>query len=119
MPHRSPLKLHITTNHDDDGIPHVKVAGEVDMAVADQVGAAVREHRQGAAQLVLDLSNVTFMDSTGIGLLVRLREQGLAEGWLLSTVASAAVWRVVELCGLQDMLDVRLAEMPSPAARPA
>ena len=111
MHERSPQQLQITTNHDADGIPHVFVAGEVDMAVADQVGAAVRGHRAGAAQLVLDLSNVTFMDSTGIGLLVRLREEGLAGGWLLSTVASPTVWRVVELCGLQDMLDVRLAEL--------
>jgi anti-anti-sigma factor len=112
MLERSPMQLQITTNHDDDGIPHVFVAGELDLAVADQVGTAVRAHRDDADQLVLDLSEVSFMDSTGIRLLVALREEGLASAWLLTIVASPIVRRVIELCGLDAMFDVRAAAQP-------
>ena len=46
----------------------VSVRGEIDLATAGDVRAAVVEHA-GAERMVLDLTHVTFMDSSAIHLL--------------------------------------------------
>jgi anti-sigma B factor antagonist len=58
------------------------VAGDVDVATADQVlaaGTAALRHPD-PRNLVIDLENVTFMDSTGIGALVGLRNEAAELG---------------------------------------
>jgi anti-anti-sigma factor len=59
----------------------------------------------------LDLSAVTFMDSTGIRLMILMRSSVHAAGHNLRIIASSpAVYGVLEITGLLDLLDV-----PSPA----
>lgn len=51
----------------------VVVVGEVDISNATQLSAAgLSALESGAAELVIDLTAVTFMDSTGLGRLVRV-----------------------------------------------
>ena len=107
MSHPAPTQLLITRSADLDGRPLLTVAGELDMAVTDELGTAAREHRVGGQVLTMDLSGVTFMDSTGVGLLLRLAQEAATDGWGLSVIASPQVWRVVELCGLAETLPVR------------
>lgn len=62
----------------------VFLRGEIDLASR----AAVEEillsaHRVGALELVLDLSGVTFMDSTGIHLLRAARQRATRSGYRL------------------------------------
>ena len=109
MPDPPQEQIQITRLTEPDGARRLVVAGELDMAVADHLGAAVREHRTSGQVLTVDLSQVTFMDSTGMRLLIMLDAESRTNGWRLSLLAGPAVWRVVELCGLQEMLPVRLA----------
>lgn len=61
----------------------------------------------GAAKLVIDLEHVTFMDSTGLGVLVgalrRLAERG---GSLALVCPQGPVLRVMEVTGLHKVFDI-------------
>jgi anti-sigma B factor antagonist len=66
---------------DDDGTANVTVEGEVDVATAPALRDELyRLIEQGASQIVVDLSGMDFIDSTGLGVLVgalkRAREGG-------------------------------------------
>jgi anti-sigma B factor antagonist len=63
--------------------------GELDLATADDVRAAIAEHGADRAALVLDLRGLTFMDSSGINLLVRLHAR--PGGTAVAFVAPPAV----------------------------
>ena len=108
MSSRSPSQLQITRLVEPDGGRRLEVAGEVDLAVADELATAAREHRTSGQVLTVDLSEVTFMDSTGIRVLIMLDAESRTNGWRLSLLAGPAVWRVIELCGMQEFLPVRL-----------
>jgi anti-anti-sigma factor len=62
---------------DGDGVT-IAVAGEVDMATASQLADCLLDHVD--ADVVVDLSRVTFLDSAGLNVLVqaykRVREAG-------------------------------------------
>jgi anti-sigma B factor antagonist len=55
----------------DSGICLVPIKGEIDLATAPALRSAlVRLRQAGGRQFVLDLSGVTHMDSTGLGVLI-------------------------------------------------
>ena len=55
----------------DGGHVIVTLSGELDLAVGDRVSATLREHLEAGRRLVVDLSEVTFIDSTGLGAILR------------------------------------------------
>ncbi len=79
--------------------------GEIDLDAAPALRSAL-----GAAELdasrpvVLDLSPVTFIDSSGIGVLVEAAQRADADGRRLSIIGCPAVDRVIEIAGLRDRL---------------
>ncbi len=84
------------------GVTVVEVAGELDMATAPVVEEFVRLRLHDVVRtLVLDLSGVTFLGSTGINLLIELRTACEAAGTALQLVASSkVVLRPLELTEL-------------------
>ena len=61
------MELSVTTSRQDD-VSVVTVAGEVDVYTAAQLRAALDEEiAAGRAFLVVDLDEVSFLDSTGLG----------------------------------------------------
>jgi anti-anti-sigma factor len=65
----------------DDGVGVVRLSGEVDMYTAPQLKQSMLGLiDEGAAKVVIDLSGVTFIDSTALGVLIggvrRLRAAG-------------------------------------------
>lgn len=59
----------------DHGQCDLRVAGDVDLNVANQLTTMglLSLTNTGAERLVIDLADVTFMDSTGLGALVTIR----------------------------------------------
>ena len=58
----------------DDGLVHLVLHGEVDLSCVGTIRETVAAHMTGgAAGLVIDLGDVIFIDSTGIGCLVGCR----------------------------------------------
>jgi anti-sigma B factor antagonist len=59
-------------------IPH----GDLDVATVPQLEAEITRLRsRGFATILLDLRQLTFMDSTGLGLLLRLHEEARSDGF--------------------------------------
>ena len=89
----------------------VAVTGEIDLATADAMGDAVREQLR-TAPVLLDLSRVEFMDSSGVRVLDTLLREVDAEGWDLLVVPTLtpAVAQVLELTGMHDQLPFDDAE---------
>jgi anti-sigma B factor antagonist len=64
----TPLDLHVTTTADHTV---VEVGGEIDFARAPQLRDCLRQMIDaGSRQLVVDLPQVDFIDSVGLGVLV-------------------------------------------------
>ena len=61
------LQVHVELS---GGVPVVRVAGEVDMATAPQLRERLEEMPEGTGTLVVDLTDVSFLDSTGLSVLV-------------------------------------------------
>jgi anti-anti-sigma factor len=84
----------------------VKVIGRMDGYWADHLGATLDEViREGSHQVSLDLSEVPFMSSVGIRILVKYHKQLQAiQGLLTIASASEQVKKVIALSGLKEML---------------
>jgi anti-anti-sigma factor len=85
--------------------PHLVLSGEVDLAVAP----ALRESGTEMAKLVapgrleIDLGDVTFIDSSGLGALISVRNASRQCGADLVLVrVSPVVARFLELAGVRD-----------------
>jgi anti-sigma B factor antagonist len=93
----------------------VRPVGELDLDTEPQLEealAALRE--QGARRLVLDLRKLTFMDSTGLRLVIRWDSAGKEQGFDFAIVPGPdVVQRVIRLTGMEDQLT--FAEAPAGA----
>ena len=84
----------------------LKVEGRVDSYWADHLAAAVdQEIRQGSHHIQLDLSQVAFLSSVGIGTLVRLyKDLKSIQGSFALSNCSRNVLKVIQLSKLEDVL---------------
>jgi anti-sigma B factor antagonist len=90
----------------------VAVVGELDLASGPELEAEL-ERITGAVTklLVVDLSQLDFMDSTGLSILVRTHQRLTGEGSEMSLVkGSPQVQRLLELTGVAQRL--RLVDQP-------
>jgi anti-sigma B factor antagonist len=84
----------------------VLVAGELDLATAERFDEAVTQALAEADDVVLDLSNVTFIDSTGLSSLLagvsasHLRDRRL----VISARLGAQPRRLFEVAGIEGAL---------------
>ena len=88
----------------DSGCVAIRISGEIDVASAQELTAALQPVLEGTPQCVeFDLENVDFMDSSGIALLLTVAD-AIADVRVLRLSAPAR--RVIELTGLQSFLHV-------------
>jgi len=86
----------------------LEVEGEIDAHTAPQLKSAIGTLLdEEKSALVVDLERVTFMDSTGLGVLVsalkRVREM---DGELRIVCTRRAILRVLEITGLDKVLSL-------------
>lgn len=82
----------------------IKLAGEFDFSGRDLADHAL-ESANGAKSLVLDLSELEFIDSMGIHFVVTAHERATRDGKVLKIVRGGPqVERVFSLVGLDDVL---------------
>jgi anti-sigma B factor antagonist len=80
----------------------VLVSGEIDLSSGSHLDGALKQAEAGNAKLiVVDLERVTFMDATGLGVLVR---HASTEGRLRITPGPPQVQRLFELSGMRAHL---------------
>ncbi|HEX8869263.1 MAG TPA: STAS domain-containing protein [Lentzea sp.] len=91
-------------------VPVTSVAGEIDMMTDDVVMGELQDQLADAPDvLVIDLSKVEFMGSSGINVLIHGRAQASERGTRLVVVApdDSFVDRVLTLAGVKQMFDLR------------
>ena len=88
----------------DEGAAYLKVTGDVDMANANEVQAAALELlEQNITILMLDLTELEFMDSAGVGALVAIRNEAVDAGKMLRVdKINPKTRRLLDLMGLTD-----------------
>lgn len=101
------MELSVTTSHHDD-VSIVVVEGEVDVQTAAQLRQTLdQEIAEGHVRLVVNLDEVTFLDSTGLGVLVgRLKLVRNASGWLRIVCSSDRILRVFRITGLDKVFGI-------------
>jgi anti-sigma B factor antagonist len=92
----------------DEGVAFLTIVGDLDMATAGQVQAAgERALTDFTGTLRIDLSGVPFIDSTGIGALVAIRNKAEAlRHTLILENPSARVLRVFSIAGLEQVFQI-------------
>jgi anti-anti-sigma factor len=86
-----------------EGDARVVVCGELDMATSPQLTTAVESVGSGSQRVVVDLSDVTFIDSSGISALALARARlGTVGVVLVLGPASAQVESVLRITGLES-----------------
>jgi anti-anti-sigma factor len=93
----------------------VRVGGELDLSVASDVGARVDELLGvGFTRIVVDLREVTFLDSAGVHMLVAAQRSAERRDGTLALVAGPPhVHRVLELTATASLLAIDGAGVPA------
>ena len=114
------LPDHFSVSSDSSpGVVTVVVTGEVDLDTAPAVRDEVLGHLHGGVSVHLDLGDVTFMDSSGLHvLLATTRRASLVGAELRLVRVSARVQRLLELTGTEAVLH-QAASPSEPAAIPS
>ena len=100
----SPDMLRITVEPLEDG-RLIRAVGEVDLSTAAALGQELAAARVEADTVLLDLSDVTFMDSTGLHLLLEASHwSAVSDSSFFVVRTSEAVRRLIELSGAADLL---------------
>lgn len=93
------------------------VGGEVDIATAGQLRQRLDDFTDGETKhLALDLTNVGFMDSTGLGVLVATSRTLTRAGGQLAVVADQpSLTKVFEITSLSQVMHIcpRLEDLPA------
>jgi anti-sigma B factor antagonist len=97
-----------------DGEAVVYLVGEVDLAVRDPLVDALTQASATKHRLVIDLSQTTFMDSTGLKALVDVWRRRRAAGLeLVLREPSPAVMHTLQIAGLADLLPIDTTNRPT------
>ncbi|MGW2709329.1 STAS domain-containing protein [Streptomyces sp. NPDC001356] len=91
-----------------DGIRVLALAGEIDHHTGDTLRQALDTSHTPRPRVVVDMRQVTFMDSSGINILIAAH-QALSEagGWLRLAAVGASVMRIISLVGVDAVIDCR------------
>jgi anti-anti-sigma factor len=89
-----------------EGAAVVVASGEIDHATSPELRAALTGVE--APLVVLDLRNVSFIDSSGLGVIVGQQKRSQEEGhqFVVAVDETSAVQRILVLSGLIKILDV-------------
>jgi len=106
MDHMSDVhdQIEIDVAADSDGAPVIVLRGELDFATAPVAEASLAPVLAASpARIVFDLTDVSFLDSSGIAVLVRSTHQA---GTVAIRNPSTVVRRVIECTGLEETLHI-------------
>jgi anti-anti-sigma factor len=95
----------LTVTRSDDG-PRVTVAltGELDLSNCKAVEAALTEACESGKQVLIDLTRLEFLDSTGLALIVATLGRRDAERFSFVPSRSSGVRRLLHLTGLDERM---------------
>ncbi len=84
-----------------------RFTGQLDAYSDKQFGEFVASHRGTGQPLLIDLSHIDFIDSSGLGALVQLAKQCNADKQQFLVVGNARVVQTVKLVRLEEFLNLQ------------
>ncbi|WP_255305792.1 STAS domain-containing protein [Streptomyces sp. Wb2n-11] len=89
-----------------DGIRVLTLGGEIGHHTGDQLGDALDITGTARPRIVIDMRQVTSMDSSGINILIAAY-RGVTEagGWLRLAAPTDSVLRVLQIVGVHDIIE--------------
>jgi anti-sigma B factor antagonist len=90
----------------DDGVVVIEVSGELDICSSHTVRETLATSLSGASRLVVDLSGLRFIDSTGIGLLAMAVRRLALEAGLAIVCPGGRVRKTLALTGLDRLVPI-------------
>jgi anti-anti-sigma factor len=102
-----------------DNLQLFRLTGLIDAFSEPVFSKVLAKHiEEGPPNIILDLGKIDFMDSSGLGVLVKLAKQAQTAGGTFQIVTNARVTQTVKLVrlekflALQPTLDAALANVP-------
>ncbi len=101
-----PAAFEIADGDGSDGTVRLVVSGELDLASSPQLAARLDEFEARGAPVYLDISGLTFIDSSGLAVLIRHAQDAGRDGRLEigRDGLHRHVQRVIELLGAEQAL---------------
>lgn len=101
----APVQLSITRSDDAGGVV-LALAGELDVTTAPQLEQALGElDSEPYDRVILDLSELSFVDSAGVSVLIKAKKEAEANGRdVVLQRPTAQVHRVFAIVGMVDWL---------------
>ena len=93
----------------------VEVAGELDMATAPQLEAVAADVLSQHKGVTLDMGGVTFVDSSGLGAVLRIASSLDGQGPLRLVNVPPLVARVIQLTGLEGIGTIEFSDASNDA----
>jgi anti-sigma B factor antagonist len=84
----------------------VVFTGTLDISTIDQALNELAEARAEAPELVIDLRQVDFIDSTGLSLIAQTARQAAETGFALSVVPNEQARRLMEITGIASHVHI-------------
>ena len=100
-------ELEITTTEDPFGL---RLSGEIDMAIAPTLYEALLVALADGRPVTVDMSDVSFIDSSGLKVILDAAAESAGDRPLIVQQPSAAVRRVLELFGMDLIPQIRIVE---------
>lgn len=92
-----------------DHPPGLRVSGELDLATVPELDAALRPMAESGGEITLDVSDLRFMDSSAVQVLIRTLQALDGRGLIYLLRPMASVRRLIDVMGLDrfENLEVR------------
>lgn len=92
-----------------DGVPVVGAEGEIDLGTVDSLRAAASEIVRGNPEsIIFDLRKVTYIDSSGLGILLAARKQlGKSADSVVVVTEQASVIQSLKITGLDRVMRIQ------------
>ena len=92
---------------EDGNIATVHLDGEIDMDVTEKAKEVIFPHIDAGKEVHLNLSNVQYMDSSGISVLIESHQKALEKGTkLIIKDVSKSVLKVIMMAKLEQILNL-------------
>ena len=101
------MDLQLSTRQ-EGGVAVVSAAGEIDVFTAPDLDAHLASlQSSGSTNLVVDLTRVAFLDSTGLGVLVKaLKRARDVRGWIRLVVTTDRIRKIFDITGLDASMPI-------------
>jgi anti-sigma B factor antagonist len=106
------MNLKVETRTVRDGVAVIALSGEADVYTSPRIKQEIVDLlNNGTHKIVVDLSGVEYLDSTGLGVLIgglkRARER---DGDLKLVCDNSRILRIFEITGLTKIFDIHRSE---------